>query len=115
MFCFVDEVLRGTNTIERIAASSKILKTLTSERSLCFAATHDVELTYILESIYTNYHFEEEVREEDIYFSYELHKGRAMTRNAIKLLKIMGYENNLVQEAEELASHFIEKGYWESV
>ena len=115
VFCFVDEVLRGTNTIERIAASSKILKTLTSERSLCFAATHDVELTYILESIYTNYHFEEEVRKEDIYFSYELHKGRAMTRNAIKLLKIMGYENNLVQEAEELASHFIEKGYWESV
>lgn len=115
VFCFVDEVLRGTNTVERIAASSKILKTLASDRSLCFAATHDVELTYILESIYTNYHFEEEVREEDIYFSYELHKGRAMTRNAIKLLKIMGYENSLVQESEELASRFIENGFWESV
>ncbi len=115
VFAFVDEVLRGTNTVERIAASSKILKTLASGRCLCFAATHDVELTYILEKVYTNYHFEEEVREEDIYFSYELYKGRAMTRNAIQLLKIMGYENSLVQEAEELASRFMEKGYWESV
>lgn len=54
--CFVDEVLRGTNTIERIAASSHILKSLTDKNALCFAATHDIELTNILENIYSNYH-----------------------------------------------------------
>ena len=28
VLCFIDEVLRGTNTVERIAASSEILKNL---------------------------------------------------------------------------------------
>ena len=42
---FVDEVLRGTNTVERIAASSQILKSMCRPDSLCFAATHDIELT----------------------------------------------------------------------
>ena len=60
MLCIIDEVLRGTNTIERIAASSRILGSLVKEYVLAFAATHDIELTYILEGVYTNYHFEEE-------------------------------------------------------
>ena len=48
LFCCVDEVLRGTNTVERIAASSQILLRMAQERLLCFAATHDIELTYLL-------------------------------------------------------------------
>ena len=59
MLC--DEVLRGTNTLERIAASSRILASLSKENVLCFAATHDIELTYILEKLYSNYHFRERV------------------------------------------------------
>lgn len=47
--CFVDEILRGTNTIERIASSCEVLKKIASENTLCFAATHDVELTYIID------------------------------------------------------------------
>lgn len=34
MICFVDEVLRGTNTVERIAASSQILKSMGGSRGL---------------------------------------------------------------------------------
>ena len=63
VLCFIDEVLRGTNTVERIAASTEILSLLAQKNALCFAATHDIELSYILDEIYTNYHFEEEVRE----------------------------------------------------
>lgn len=51
VLCFVDEVLRGTNTVERIAASSEILKSLRYKNVLVFAATHDIELTYLLENI----------------------------------------------------------------
>ena len=83
---FVDEVLRGTNTVERIAASSEILRSLNTDNSICFAATHDIELTAILENEYDNYHFKEEIKENDIMFDYRICMGRATTRNAIKLL-----------------------------
>ena len=47
--CIIDEVLRGTNTIERISASSEILYRLSKENCLCFAATQDIELASILD------------------------------------------------------------------
>lgn len=62
VLCFVDEVLRGTNTVERIAASSEILKYLKDKNVLCFAATHDIELTAILSGCYDNYHFRKKSR-----------------------------------------------------
>lgn len=112
LLCFVDEVLRGTNTVERISASSQILKSLAKPHVLCFAATHDIELTHMLEKLYTNYHFNEEVREDDIVFSYHLHSGRTETRNAIQLLSIMGYEPLVIRQAEKTAAHFMETGEW---
>jgi len=113
ILCFVDEVLRGTNTVERIAASSEILSSLDAENVICFAATHDIELTHILEEKYNNYHFKEEVKDNDVLFDYVLNKGRAQTRNAIKLLSIMGYDKKIIQSAENLAIKFLETGNWE--
>jgi len=113
VLCFVDEVLRGTNTVERIAASSRILKSLTGEDVLCFAATHDIELTHLLENDYDNYHFEETIENGDISFNYLLKKGRAESRNAIRLLEVMGYDGKVIREAEQLAEHFVETGEWE--
>ena len=72
---FVDEVLRGTNTVERIAASTQILRYFAKESLICFAATHDVELTHLLEDVYDNYHFREEIVGDDITFSYLLQQG----------------------------------------
>lgn len=113
VLCFVDEVLRGTNTVERIAASSYILNTLRQKNALCFAATHDIELTNILEEYYSNYHFTEEVKDDDVLFSYKLLKGRATSRNAIKLLNVIGFDKEIVKNAEKMAEQFIEKGVWE--
>jgi len=113
ILCFVDEVLRGTNTVERIAASTQILKSFAKKDTLCFAATHDIELTSLLAGEYENYHFEEEVAEGDVLFNYELKEGRARTRNAIKLLSVMGYEKEIIQKAEEMAERFISNGVWE--
>lgn len=112
LLCIIDEVLRGTNTVERIAASSRILKALSKDHVLPFAATHDIELSYILDGIYENYHFEEEVRENEVVFDYLLRKGRAVTRNAIRLLDMLGYEKGLVEEAEKAAADFEETGVW---
>ncbi len=112
ILCFVDEVLRGTNTIERIAASTQILKSLSDSNILCFAATHDIELTELLKDDFENYHFEEDVREGDVFFNYKLQSGKATTRNAIKLLSLMGYRQEIIEKAAAQAEHFAATGVW---
>lgn len=112
LLCIIDEVLRGTNTIERIAASSRILKELGQPHVLSFAATHDIELSYILNGIYENYHFEEEVLEKEVVFNYLLKPGRATTRNAIRLLEMLGYDEVLVEDAGRAAAEFEQTGVW---
>lgn len=97
--CFIDEILRGTNTPERIAASSAILKFLHDTDSLCIVASHDIELTELLKDYYDNYHFSEEFINDNIKFDYLLKKGTSNSTNAIKLLKIMGFNNSIVDEA----------------
>lgn len=113
--CFVDEVLRGTNTLERIAASAQILRSFADSNTICFAATHDLELTHILEKHYDNYHFQERVEEGNVIFDYMLQSGKAISRNAIKLLGMMGYRKDMIEHAEHLANIFLEKGIWEQV
>ncbi|HAU86245.1 MAG TPA: hypothetical protein DCW90_12350 [Lachnospiraceae bacterium] len=113
--CFVDEVLRGTNTLERIAASSRILEYLARLNVLCFAATHDIELTYILEKHFKNYHFQEEVKDDQVVFDYQLREGRAASRNAIKLLNMMGYPEEVVRNASEEVNHFMTTGTWNNI
>jgi hypothetical protein len=115
VLCFVDEVLRGTNTVERIAASTQILKSLAKSHVICFAATHDIELADLLAKYYDNYHFEEEIEDGDVKFSYMIKEGKATTRNAIKLLSVMGYDSSLVESAEKMSAGFLENGTWENV
>ena len=98
--CFVDEVLKGTNTKERIAASYALLKYL-NDKCIVFAATHDVELTKMLDGIYINKHFSENFDKDDISFSYKLLEGPANTQNAIKLLEINGFPSQITSLANE--------------
>ena len=111
--CFVDEVLRGTNTVERIAASTEILKYMAQQGYFCAAATHDIELTSLLEEMYENYHFSEEIKDGDVLFNYRLQEGKAQTRNAIRLLSVMGYEESIIEHAEDLAERFLKEGVWQ--
>ena len=113
VLCFVDEVLRGTNTIERIAASTEILKFLSDSEVECFAATHDIELTQLLKDKYELYHFEGNVSDDDVHFDYMLKEGPATNRNAIKLLNVLGYDSSIVDNAQNLAEKFLTTGAWE--
>jgi DNA mismatch repair ATPase MutS len=110
--CFIDEVLRGTNTLERIAASSRILSSLARMNTMVFAATHDIELTQILENDYSNYHFQERIENNQILFDYKLYQGKAISKNAIKLLNMMGYPKKIILSAEDAAEEFLNKGEW---
>ncbi len=112
MLCFIDEVLRGTNTLERIAASSRILSSLARKNALVFAATHDIELTQILARDYSNYHFQEQIENNQIIFDYKLYEGKAVSKNAIKLLNMLGYPKDIIASAEAAAEEFQNKGEW---
>lgn len=113
-FCylFVDEILKGTNTVERIAAAAGVLRHLQSTQSLCFAATHDIELTNILQACFTNYHFRETVNEKGVQFDYKLHSGPAVSRNALLLLEHMGFPDDILHFAGGLAAEFEANGSW---
>lgn len=110
LLCFVDEVLRGTNTVERISASGVILEYLSGKNALCFAATHDGELADKMDGLFENYHFSETVSEESVKFDYLLKPGKAQTRNAIKLLKVFGYPECITEEASIEAVKLDSKG-----
>ena len=114
VLCCIDEVLRGTNTVERIAASTEILTVLAQRGVLCCAATHDMELSALLGGLYDNYHFEEEIRDGDVVFSYRLHRGRATSRNAIRLLEAVGFEEGITARAQRRAERFERTGEWQA-
>jgi len=98
--CLLDEVFRGTNSLERISASAEVLLYLARHYCLIFATTHDLELTELVENSYSNFHFLEKITEEGISFNYKLMKGPSTTRNAIKLLRHVGYPNEIADAAD---------------
>jgi hypothetical protein len=110
--CFVDEILKGTNTVERIAASAAVLRRFSGLDSLCLVATHDIELTVLLKDLFDNYHFEEQVTDEGVSFDYLMRSGPSRTRNAIKLLAAMGCDEETVHAADALVEAHERTGHW---
>ena len=109
LFLF-DELFRGTNTIERIAAGEAVLRTLLAPRAdgspaphVVVAATHDQDLVELVVDCYGAYHFTDSVGDEGLAFDYLLQPGVASTRNAIRLLKMRGAPDALVTSAIERA------------
>lgn len=102
IYCFIDEIFKGTNTTERIAASESVLSYLDNQKAYqVIAATHDVELSTLLENTYNNYHFNESIQENSIFFDYKIKPGKANTRNAIELLRITQFPIDIYQRAQQ--------------
>ena len=99
-FC-VDEILRGTNTKERIAASLSILKYMSEKNCVMMVATHDTELAKLLDGEYENYHFGERFQDRDVQFDFKLRSGITETSNAILLLDVVGFPKEIVEQAEQ--------------
>ena len=114
VICFVDEVLRGTNTVERIAASTAVLQEFAENGITCFAATHDIELTSTLSGLFDNYHFEEFVEDGEVKFPYKLLEGPSVSRNALQLIGQFGFPENAVKKARKMVEQFNDKGIWYS-
>lgn len=95
----VDELFRGTNTRERIAAGRAVLRHLNRGPHLTLASTHDLELLALLADEYEFHHFRESIRDGDLTFDYKLHDGPSSTRNAIAILELRKFPRSLIDEA----------------
>lgn len=102
VICVIDEILRGTNTEERISASTAILQYLQDKNCLAIVASHDHELTELLAKTYKNYHFREQIINNDIYFDYKIHNGPSTTKNAIRLLEYIGFPKEIITNAKHM-------------
>ncbi|GGH79700.1 DNA mismatch repair ATPase MutS [Filimonas zeae] len=103
----LDEVFKGTNTIERIAAGKAILSWLNRYNNVVLVATHDVELTDMLETEYDLYHFTETIQNDQLHFDHLIKKGPLTTRNAIKILEMTGYPSAIIDEASAISQQLI--------
>ena len=77
----LDELFKGTNTTERIAAGKAILSALNSGNNIVLVATHDLELAELLRDEFDLYHFSEQIQQEELTFDYKLKKGIMPTKD----------------------------------
>ena len=99
----LDEIFKGTNTIERISAGKAVLSSLCKNNSVVFVSTHDIELADMLSDKYELYHFSEIVGNKNIDFDYKLKTGILKNRNAIRILQINDYPGSVIDEAIEIS------------
>jgi ABC-type multidrug transport system ATPase subunit len=99
----LDEIFKGTNTIERISAGRAVLSYLNSKSNIVFVSTHDIELAEMLKDTYNLYHFSEQVEDKTVDFDFKLKEGKLKNRNAIKILEINDYPEQIITEAIELS------------
>ena len=110
VICFIDEILRGTNTSERISSACAVLRYLSELKVIVFAATHDLELTTMISGQYKNVHFTENITDDDVTFTYELSDGPTNSRNAIALLRKNGFPERIISESERICSGLTKQG-----
>lgn len=95
VFILLDEILRGTNSLDRHTGSEALIRQLIREQAVAVIATHDVELA-ALENEYkesiSNYYFDVQVEGEELYFDYKLKTGICKSMNASILMKKIGIE-----------------------
>lgn len=97
VLCVVDEILKGTNTKERLEASEAILKYMSEQNCYVLLATHDKELVDRLQDEYESYFFESQIVENDIWFDYQIRKGKGGASNAVELLSLFGFPEEIMK------------------
>ena len=98
----LDEVFKGTNTIERIAAAKSTLSYLNQGANLVIVSTHDLELPSMLQEQFDLYHFSESIENDQLHFDHKIKPGPLLTGNAIKILEMSNYPEKIINEARNL-------------
>lgn len=105
----IDEIFRGTNTIDRIAAAKAVLSYLIANKNFVFVSTHDLELAELLGAEYAVYSFEEIAGNDRLVFDYKIKKGLLKNKNGIAVLQGLGYPQDIINDAYEVSRQLKEK------
>ena len=95
LFYLLDEILQGTNSAERGIAVQAVAQHLLDAGAIGAMTTHDLNLAAEepLKSHATLVHFTEIVDERgEMSFDYRLREGLATSRNALRLMKLIGID-----------------------
>jgi DNA mismatch repair ATPase MutS len=90
----IDEIFKGTNPIERLAASVEILNELSLKEKV-IVTTHDLSILDDLKG-YDNYYFEHYVDHQTLQFDHHIKEGISDVRNAIKLMEYINYPESII-------------------
>lgn len=94
-FVLIDEMLRGTNSVDKYLGSRAIIKKLIAMNGKGMVATHDLQLATLEEEysgVLQNYHFDIQVIAGEMLFDYKLKDGKCTVFNASMLLKGIGID-----------------------
>jgi hypothetical protein len=94
-FVLLDEILRGTNSHDRHTGSDALIKQLIRHNAYAVIATHDLVLAELQKQYpkaIENYHFDVQVKGEELFFDYKLKEGVCQSLNASLLMKKIGIE-----------------------
>jgi DNA mismatch repair ATPase MutS len=97
--CIIDELFRGTNTADRVAAGSAFLHALRRGGAFVVAATHDAELIPLLAHTFRPHYFQEKVDGGVLAFDYRLREGPMAPRNALAVLELVGFPPDVLADA----------------
>lgn len=92
IFYLLDEILKGTNTADRIMGSEALIRQLAGSSSKGIISTHDIELSEMenrLPSL-ANYSFHHDIQKDEIVFDYKIKPGPCPNFNAKILMELMG-------------------------
>ena len=90
-FIILDEILKGTNSMDKAIGSKKFIEKLNKSNSTGIIATHDVSLCELSSEYMTieNYYFDAEIIDNELHFDYKMKNGVCKNMNASFLLKKM--------------------------
>jgi len=93
IFFLIDEMLRGTNSVDKYLGSKAVIEQLISKNAVGLVATHDLQIAR-LEDKYPgyvrNFYFDIQVKDGEMLFDYKIKHGECKTFNATLLLKQIG-------------------------
>ena len=93
LFIILDEILKGTNSIDKQKGSLALMKQLIANQSCGIIATHDLVLGTLEQEFpeqIKNFCFEADIQNEELSFSYRMRPRNAQNMNACFLMKKMG-------------------------
>ena len=111
-YFFIDELFKGTNTIERIGSGLGIVRWLSRHDCLYMISSHDIELVAASGAVNDNYHFDSCYVDGKIVFDYQIKQGAAVTKNAVNTLKSLHFPSEITQTSQELIRQYEETGKW---